>query len=234
MENKKAERADLEKRWAERFLLGLIFALALLFAGLEFTTRPAGQDDAGLLLDDVAEDMELMPVMDMRDMVSAVPTPASKSLTEKVKEAETPVEHTDRISPVTSKLVVDMSGDVVVDAHETAALPQTTVENGDEVMRVVEQLPEFPGGMVEFMKWLTRNLRYPNVAQTRRIEGKVVVTFIVNKDGSIANPKVEKSVNRLLDGEALRVIRMMPKWKPGMIDNKPCRTMFAIPINFKL
>ena len=64
MENKKAERADLEKRWAERFLLGLIFALALLFAGLEFTTRPAGQDDAGLLLDDMAEDMELMPVME--------------------------------------------------------------------------------------------------------------------------------------------------------------------------
>jgi protein TonB len=234
MENKKAERADLEKRWAERFLLGLIFALALLFAGLEFTTRPAGQDDAGLLLDDMAEDMELMPVMDMRDMVSAMPTQASKSLTEKVKESETPVEHTDRISPVTSKLMVDVSEGVVVDAHETVALPQTTVENEDELMRVVEQLPEFPGGMVEFMKWLTRNLRYPNIAQKQRIEGKVVVTFIVNKDGSIANPKVEKSVNRFLDREALRVIGMMPKWKPGMIDNKPCRTMFAIPINFKL
>ena len=130
--------------------------------------------------------------------------------------------------------MVDVSEGVVVDAHETVALPQTTVENEDELMRVVEQLPEFPGGMAEFMKWLTRNLRYPNIAQKQRIEGKVVVTFIVNKDGSIANPKVEKSVNRFLDREALRVIGMMPKWKPGMIDNKPCRTMFAIPINFKL
>lgn len=234
MENKKAEKADLEKQWMERFLLGLVFALALLFAGLEYTTRPAAEDDIDRQLDDLTEEMELMPAMDMRDMISATPTPASKALTEKVREVETPVEHQDKISPITSKLVVDMGGDVVVDAHETAALPQTTVENGDEVMRVVEQLPEFPGGMVEFMKWLTRNLRYPDIAQKQRIEGKVVVTFIVNKDGTIANPKVQKPVNRYLDGEALRVVRMMPKWKPGMIDKKTCRTMFAIPINFKL
>jgi protein TonB len=84
------------------------------------------------------------------------------------------------------------------------------------------------------MKWLTRNLRYPPMAQRQRIEGKVVVSFIVNKDGSIANVKLEKSADPDLDREALRVIRMMPKWKPGIENNKPCRTMFAIPVVFKL
>src|SRR3712207_5782326 len=94
--------------------------------------------------------------------------------------------------------------------------------------------PEFPGGMVAFMQWLTQNLNYPPLAQRQRIEGKVVVSFIINKDGSIADAKIAKSANPLLDREALRIVGIMPKWKPGMQDNKPCRTMFAIPINFKL
>lgn len=82
------------------------------------------------------------------------------------------------------------------------------------------------------MKWLTRNLRYPPLARQQKIEGKVVVSFIINTDGSIASPKVQKSANPMLDAEALRVIKMMPKWKPGIMNGKPCRTMFAIPVNF--
>jgi protein TonB len=108
------------------------------------------------------------------------------------------------------------------------------VEDSKEVLRTVEKLPEFPGGIVEFMKWLTRNLQYPSLAERQHIEGKVVVSFIVNKDGSIASPRIEKSVNPMLDGEAIRVVRMMPRWKPGIMNGKPCRTMFAIPINFKI
>lgn len=234
MEIRKVERADLERRRTERFLLGLVFALALLFTGLEFTTSSSDSDVPEELLEDMVEDLELLPAIDMKDMIPAVPAPASKSLTENVKEANTPTEHIDKIAPVTSKLTIDEGEGLAKDANITEALPQTTVGNEAEVMHVVEQLPEFPGGMVEFMKWLTRNLRYPPIAQKQRIEGKVVVTFIVNTDGTIVNPRIEKSVNTYLDNEALRVIRMMPKWKPGMIDKKPCRTMFAIPINFKI
>jgi protein TonB len=98
----------------------------------------------------------------------------------------------------------------------------------------VEQLPEFPGGMVEFMKWLTKNLKYPPSAQNRKVQGRVVVSFIVNKDGTIADAKVVKPVDPTLDREAMRVVRMMPNWKPGLQMGKPCRTMFAIPIVFKL
>lgn len=234
MEIKKVERADLERRRTEAFLLGLISALALLFTGLEFSTKASDSDAREELLEDMSEDMELLPAVDMKDMISAASAPASKSLTENVKEVKTPTEYIDKIAPVISKLSIDEGDGLTKDANITEALPQTTVENDADVMRVVEQLPEFPGGMVEFMKWLTRNLRYPTIAQKQGIEGKVVVTFIVNKDGTIANPRIEKSINSYLDNEALRVIRMMPRWKPGMIGKKPCRTMFAIPINFKI
>ena len=100
--------------------------------------------------------------------------------------------------------------------------------------QVIERLPEFPGGMVEFMKWLTKNLSYPVIAQQQKIQGKVLVSFIINKDGTISSPKVVKSVSPELDREALRVIRIMPKWKPGEDHGKPCRTYFCIPVVFKL
>jgi protein TonB len=84
------------------------------------------------------------------------------------------------------------------------------------------------------MKWLTKNLRYPEVARQQGIQGKVVVSFIVNTDGSIAEAKIASSVDPVLDREAMRVIRMMPRWKPGIQNDQPCRTMFAVPIVFKL
>ena len=100
--------------------------------------------------------------------------------------------------------------------------------------RVVEDLPQFPGGASEFMKWLTKNLRYPTSAQQRKVEGKVVAQFIVNTDGSISNLELVNSVDPSLDREALRVLRMMPNWKAGKQDGKTCRTQVCIPIVFKL
>lgn len=234
METKKSDRANLEKRRAEGFLLGLVLALALLFAALEYTSRPDGPDRDEDQFDDLTEELDLTPAVDARDMISAAPAPASKALTERVKAVDHATDAADRLAPITSKLVIGDGEGLARDANVTEALPQMPVSQDSDVVRTVEQLPEFPGGMVAFMKWLTRNLHYPVQAQQQRIEGRVVVSFIVNKDGSIASPKVVKSADPLLDSEALRVIRMMPRWKPGILDEKPCRTMFAIPINFKI
>ncbi|MFZ1235977.1 MAG: energy transducer TonB, partial [Prevotella sp.] len=115
------------------------------------------------------------------------------------------------------------------------ALPQDQYSNLKPTpFRIVEQMPEFPGGATAFIQWLTHQLRYPPAAMSKKIEGTVVVSFIVNTNGSIVDLKLEKSVNSLLDQEAIRVIRMMPKWKPGLQNNKPCRTMVAVPIVFHL
>jgi protein TonB len=234
MDIKKSDKANLDKRRGESFLLGLILAMALLFVAFEYTSRPAASSNDELMLDDMAEDMALTPAMDMKDMISAAPAPASKAVTARVAEADKPTAVDDKLAAATSKLLVGEGEAVAKGAEVTEALPQTPVDADSTVLRTVEQLPEFPGGIVQFMKWLKRNLNYPNLALSQKIQGKVVVSFIVNKDGSISSPKVEKSAHPLLDSEALRVVKMMPKWTPGMMDGKPCRTMFAIPVNFRI
>ena len=185
-------------------------------------------------MDDMAQDMELAPAMDRSEMMAAT-NAVSKSITEKVKAVDNAEENTEKIAAQTSELLVGNGEGQAEDAHVTEALPQTPASLGDSlVLTTVEKIPEFPGGIVEFMKWLTANLKYPEAARRDRIEGKVVVSFIINKDGSIASPKIQKSVSPILDNEALRVVKMMPHWKPGISNAKPCRTMFAIPIVFKI
>ena len=100
--------------------------------------------------------------------------------------------------------------------------------------QVVERLPEFPGGPMELMKWLTKNLRYPSQALSQKQQGEVMVQFIINRDGTLSDFKVTKSAGTALDSEALRVMRMMPKWTPGEDHGRKCRTLFIIPVVFKI
>ncbi len=105
----------------------------------------------------------------------------------------------------------------------------------DVVFEVVEVMPEFPnGGMPGFMKYLGKNVKYPIEAHANNIEGRVVVHFIVNKDGSISNVGLTRSVDPLLDKEAIRVISDMPKWKPGMQRGKAVRVKYTVPVMFRL
>ena len=235
MEIKKSDKANLDKQRRGNFMLGLVLALAMLFAALEFSTRSGDLSEENNLLDDLPEELDMRPALEQKDMISAseVPTPASKAITQKVTEVPKTIA-TQEISPVTSKLVIGEGEGVAKQSEVTSALPQVPITKDSVVLRTVEKLPEFPGGIVQFMKWLTRNLRYPPTAQSQRIQGKVVISFIVNKDGSIASPTIVRSVDPLLDREALRVIKMMPSWKPGLQDGEPCRTMIAIPVNFQL
>lgn len=235
MEIKKSDKANLDKQRRSNFMLGLVLALAMLFAALEFTTRPAGLSEDDKMLDDLPDELNMTPVVEQKDMISATGNTGvpSKAITQKVQEVPNTVA-TQEISPVTSKLVIGNGEGITRQADVTEALPQVPITKDSVVLKTVEQLPEFPGGIVQFMKWLTRNLRYPPIAQSQRMQGKVVVSFIINKDGSIASPTIVQSVDPVLDREALRVVKMMPRWKPGLQNGKPCRTMFAIPVNFQL
>ena len=95
-------------------------------------------------------------------------------------------------------------------------------------------MPQYPGGAVEFMKWLTKTLRYPQQARDRKLQGKVVAVFYIERDGSVTGINITKSLSPECDREALRVLRMMPNWKPGIQNDQPCRTKVCIPIVFKL
>ena len=104
----------------------------------------------------------------------------------------------------------------------------------EEALQVCDQMPEFPGGIAECMKFVSKNIKYPVEAMEKDIQGRVVIQFVVNKDGSISDTKVAKSVDPLLDKEALRVINAMPKWKPGMHEGKAVNVKYTIPVAFKL
>ena len=95
-------------------------------------------------------------------------------------------------------------------------------------------MPEFPGGQAELFKYLSENTHYPEIAELNRIEGRVIVTFVVERDGSITDVKVAKSVDPSLDKEAVRVVKSMPKWKSGKQNGEAVRVKFTVPITFRL
>ena len=103
-----------------------------------------------------------------------------------------------------------------------------------EIFQVVEEQPMFPGGMQEMMKFLKQNIKYPKEAQEQGKQGRVIVQFVVNKDGSITGDSIVRSVDPLLDAEALRVVRSMPNWTPGKQKGKPVRVRFTLPVIFHL
>lgn len=186
------------------------------------------------MFEDLVQDMEVVP-NDRKDMISAVSAPASHAVAARVKPVEAAVSSPEKLNPNTGTQPVGDGVGAVDAAKVTEALPQTAADDEKaKDFRIVQQLPEFPGGWVEFMKWLTKNLKYPSQAQSQRIQGQVVVTFIVNKDGSVADIRIPHPTTPVLDSEVLRVMRMMPKWKPGVDNDKPCRTMMAIPVVFNL
>ena len=105
---------------------------------------------------------------------------------------------------------------------------------GKDYFDVVEVMPTFPGGMGAMMKWLSENVKYPEEAHKAKQQGRVIVSFIVDKDGSIGDVTVAKSVAPSLDEEAVRVMKSMPNWNPGMQNGKPVRVKFTVPVSFKL
>lgn len=124
----------------------------------------------------------------------------------------------------------------------TSSLSQTATTNtsappmsaSQEVFGIAEQMPQFPGGPQAMFKWISDNAQYPAEAHARGAHGRVIVTFVVEKDGSISNAKVARSVDSLLDIEALRVTKSMPRWIPGLNDGKAVRVKYSMPVAFKL
>lgn len=105
----------------------------------------------------------------------------------------------------------------------------------NSIYETVEQMPEYPsGGTAGLMNFISKNLKYPTICQESGVQGRVVVSFVVNKDGSTTDFRIIRSVDKYLDKEALRVLNGMPKWKPGKQKGVPVRVRYTVPINFKL
>ena len=122
----------------------------------------------------------------------------------------------------------------VLKAKEVIAEPEPPKVEETKVFDVVEEMPQFPGGQAALLEYLAKNIKYPVVAEENGIQGKVIVTFVVERDGSITDVKVVKSVDPSLDKEASRVVKSMPRWQPGKQNGSAVRVKYTVPVQFNL
>jgi protein TonB len=128
----------------------------------------------------------------------------------------------------------DETAGEVLKAKEVIAEPEPPKVEETKVFDVVEQMPSFPGGQGALMQWLASNIKYPVVAEENGVQGRVVCTFVVERDGSITDVKVVRGVDPSLDKEAVRVLKQMPSWIPGKQNGSAVRVKYTVPVTFKL
>ncbi len=167
----------------------------------------------------------------------AFATPKAETLTQEIAQKSdalvTAMKQVTTQVPETATKALTATAEVK--APKTPQTPTTPQDKKDgKVYDVVEVMPQFPGGNAEMMKFLKENIRYPKEAHEKNIQGRVIVRFIVNEDGQVSDAKVARSVDPLLDAEALRVVNSMPKWTPGKQDGKAVKVKYHLPLSFQL
>ena len=229
MEVKKSRDADLEQRRVQGFLLGLIVVLAVCFVALEWNSSDSGwtffDND-----EDLEAEMELSPLKREPDEIPMM-LPQEQQVEKKQSEELHLVENEVELPPEALEPQVVEEPEKLAEEEKPEVVD---MYNEPVDFRVVEDLPQFPGGAAEFMKWRTKNLKYPASSQRQNVKGKVVAQFIVNVDGSVSDLELVEHLDAACDREVLRVLRMMPKWQAGVMNAKPCRTKVCIPIVFNM
>ena len=132
------------------------------------------------------------------------------------------------------RLLATLSVLAILFTINTTAMAQNKKTSNDKVFEKVEDMPEFPGGEQAMMDFVGKNVQYPKEAMEKEISGRVLVGFIVEKDGSVNEVKIVRGIGGGCDEEAVRVVKVMPKWKPGKEKGKPVRVSYMMPIFFKL
>ena len=224
MQVKKSEKASLENEKLIYVLMGLVFTLSLVYVALEWTEREVTKyevTDTEFLFEEEVE------IQQTSQETPPPPPPPAVQEVEVLNVVEDNVE-TESIEVNTE----ETEQEVVIAAPVEAPVEE---EEEEVVFVVVESMPEFPGGQQALFKYLSENVKYPVIAQENGIQGRVICQFVVNKDGSIVDVEVVRSGgDPSLDKEAIRVIKSMPKWKPGKQRGKAVRVKYTVPVNFKL
>ena len=227
MEIKKSPKADLEGKKTSNLLIGAIMVLAVLFVGFEWSEREKKvTTDSGI--QDVEFEEEIIPITEQEQPQQAPPPPQAPPAEEVLQIIENDFqveESTIQVSDDTQAAVEVKYTPVEVEEEEV---------DEQQIFQVVEENPEFPGGPKECMKFLSNNIKYPQISQENGVQGRVIIQFVVNADGTIVDPVVVRGVDPYLDKEALRVIKLMPKWKPGKQRGKAVRVRYTQPVLFRL
>ena len=227
MELKKNPKADLEKRRGLYLEIGLV--VILVAALVAFNVKTYDKEEKVQFERQASEEQEEIIIQTQQEELPPPPPPEQPEVTTEFEVVEDEAE-------IKNELVVN--AEVTEETKNIEITPVKIEEEEEEeeqqIFTVVENDPEFPGGMEALYKYLRDNIKYPQLARDNNITGRVYVTFVVERDGSIANPRVLKDIGGGCGAEAIRVVKSMPKWNPGKQRGKAVRVQFNLPVNFNL
>ncbi len=221
MELKKMPNKDLEgKKWT--FLqIGFIISLSLVLIAFEWSSTKISYDFLNMPEDD-ATATEIVPITVTKEKELKVEKPTIADIINITNDP-------DADNP-SSNFASSEDPVLNLDSYYTTAV----TEERDDILIHAEQMPKFPGGETALLRYLAQAVKYPEIARDNNIEGKVYVSFVVNKMGEVTRVKIIRGADPHLDREALRVINSMPLWEPGNQNNKPVSVSYTVPINFVL
>ena len=226
MEIKKSPKADLESKKLTFTLIGLVVSLFIIWRVFEYKSYDKQSfDDLQRTVEVIEEEM-----VEITKQEQPKPQPpAPKPQVTQIQIVEDDVEVEDEID-----INAEVDQDEVIEEYEF--VPEIEEEEivEAEIFKVVEEMPEFPGGAAKMMEFIQKNIKYPMMARESDIQGRVFVNFVVEPDGSISNVTVMRGIGGGCDEEALRVVQSMPNWKPGKQRGSAVRCSFTVPIIFKL
>lgn len=221
-DKRKTSKADLENKKVIFIEIGLVLALAIVLLAFEWKSYEKIEiDELALIIDDTEEDM-----IEVTHQDRPPPPPAPVQQTTIIEIVDDDVEIEDEIE-------IDVEADQEMEIEEYIPVEEEE-EDEAQIFTVVESMPEFPGGEAKMKQYLVKNLKYPQMAKESGIQGKVYVTFVVEKTGHVTDVKVLRGIGGGCDEEAIRVIKNMPNWNAGKQRGKSVRVQFNMPIVFRL
>ena len=229
---------ELRSQKSTNILIGLVLAFASLFVAFEFTQREVKAVEDNDKIYDFKMEEDMIPITQQQEMV-APPPAAAPTVMEFINEVEDDtelpeeeVETTEEVNQAITAVVGTGAPSAVVPTGPVG--PVVEVDDDERIYEVVEEKAQFPGGDEACMKWLAEHLKYPSICQEQGVQGRVFVSFVVNKDGSIVDVEIKRSPDPNLSKEAERVVKSMPKWKPARQGNRTVRSRFNLPVMFRL
>lgn len=236
MEAIKTVNDELREQKLTNILIGCILALAFMFVAFEYTTHEVKEVVEEKIYDFKMEE-DMIPITQQQEVV-APPPAAAPTVMEIINEVEDDTELPEEEIQTTEEVnqaITTVVGTGAPSAVVTAPVgPIVEVDDDDRIYEMVEENAQFPGGDQACLEWLSKNIHYPSICAEQGIQGRVVLNFVVNRDGSITEVKVLRSPDPNLSKEAERVVKLMPKWKPARQGNKTVRARFNLPIMFRL
>ncbi|MCR5333880.1 MAG: energy transducer TonB [Bacteroidaceae bacterium] len=238
MEAINAVNDNLRGQKTTGILIGYILTLALMFVAFEYTQRDVAVQEEERIYDMVMEE-DMIPITQQQEVMAPPPAAAPKVIDPIINivdnNTDLPEKEVETTEEINQAIVSTPGTGAVSTAVATGPVGPVVEEvDDDRIFDVVEENAQFPGGDEACMKWLHDHIKYPSICQEQGVQGRVIVAFVVNKDGSIVDVKVLRSPDQHLSDEAVRVVKQMPKWKPARQGNRSVRSRFNLPVMFRL